>query len=352
MRTQKTIWIILLSLQLLLIPTIPNLAQVGSLIPAEPSSWLLDVRSAALLAAPVARSLQYPRSAERHLFIVAHHDDDLLFFNPDIDESIRAGNTVKVVVMTNQGVRIKGLMNAYAFMAGKSATLTDSQLDEKLKENWTYTIDRVNKSDDCCTYITYHLNNRPISLTFFRFADGGPEGRAAVGLDNVWKNEDATTVPCDSSNDHNHCPLNDVVGGASQNFPRQTYTRAYLIDTLTQIMNDFQPDRINAMDSSGMYAKCCGPDKEQIHSDHLYSACFAFVAHQRYSSPHSFWIYRDYSINLEEKNLYSETGRKREMFEYYLLKDPEMKGEGVDKWLERRYAIAGPRYMPRACDVE
>src|SRR5262245_40563931 len=65
------------------------------------------------------------------LYFVAHPDDDLLFINPEIENSILQGRTVRVVYLTSgdagqpasywQG-REDGMLTAYAAMAGVAKT--------------------------------------------------------------------------------------------------------------------------------------------------------------------------------------------------------------------------------------
>src|SRR5687767_9126872 len=73
------------------------------------------------------------------LFIVAHQDDDLLFMNPDLQESIQAGRKVITVYLTagNDGAtdqtrywqsRKYGELVAYVAMAGAGVSM----------ESWTH----------------------------------------------------------------------------------------------------------------------------------------------------------------------------------------------------------------------
>lgn len=107
-----------------------------------------------LIAAPGTRHTPcIPSSAEQcnDMYFVVHEDDDLLFMNPDIQNSIRQGNNVTVVHITAGDLppsdfapggwysldddpddfeqywidRERGILNAYAYMAlGSSASLS------------------------------------------------------------------------------------------------------------------------------------------------------------------------------------------------------------------------------------
>ena len=81
------------------------------------------------------------RCAARELRIVAHQDDELLFMNPDLLESLHAGHCVRTVYLTagdaGKGVayastRDAGMRAVYAEMAGRAAKISEK---EKLVEN-------------------------------------------------------------------------------------------------------------------------------------------------------------------------------------------------------------------------
>jgi hypothetical protein len=245
-----------------------------------------------------------------HMYVVAHQDDDLLFMNPDVEDSIKAGARVRTVYVTAAGspnawqARENGILNAYAVMAN-------------VAKNWscvpqTYVL---NKTVILCT-----LNPQPlVSVAFMRLPDGG--------LASLWARDSGppfyvTPVPTLPTADN-----------------ASVYNRAQITQVLSALMLEFAPDRLGTQDSTLAY----GPD----HSDHIASALFALEAEHTYIRPHQLRMYRDYSVYVpwtnvpspEAQNLspaqHAEKVRIMEAYGGSFAVDSDF-----DRWCWRRYTVS------------
>ena len=141
------------------------------------------------------------------VYVVAHPDDDLLFMNPDVQTSITNGNNVTVIVLTagdqydsdfmpkkheRCGLpahddpelywrdRERGLLNAYAYMAGQ-AYFAEYASSPAVSDAWTLVNDpgHVSIAIDGLDVVQYRLSlscgaecaEQTVSLVFFRLAD-------------------------------------------------------------------------------------------------------------------------------------------------------------------------------------
>ncbi|HLU01722.1 MAG TPA: PIG-L family deacetylase, partial [Advenella sp.] len=185
----------------------------------------------------------------RDQIFVAHEDDDLLFMNPDIFDTIRAGGCVQVVYLTagerGEGVgymsqRENGVRAAYALMAGAANTWVQAPL-------------LVNK-----THIAqYSLWKNPrISLVFLRIKD--------PWLDKGWG--DLTPLS------RLEIQPEQMAQALGEYF--ETYTRASLVKTLSALILRFEPGKIRLMDDSVQtpYNKLCWRCTGHDHPDHIASA--------------------------------------------------------------------------------
>ncbi len=295
--------------------------------------------------------------AVRDLYIVAHQDDDLLFMNPNIQNSIAAGNTVKVVYVTAGdacdvaeywGERESGAKAAYALMAGV-------EIVEGV-DPWTLTANPITE---------YTLTERPeISLVFFRLraakgedgatCDPVPAGADPESLELLWK----STTP-------------SLIKEVLADNPK-AYTKQQLIDALAALINAFQPNLINTLDSSGLPFNCSpddpnpDPSKCEVnypynqnksyyydHRDHYYSALFAREAQKLYTQPHVFRQYRGYSSALESENVTgSDLELKQLAFQAYAWWDKNIKhkdppfGEFYQFWVPRQYLVNSVNSSP------
>jgi len=213
-----------------------------------------------------------------HLYFVAHQDDDLLFLNPDVEDSIRKGLRVRTVFLTAAAssptppptgdpawyAREDGVARAYRAMANVAQVANDWTC-----ANQTYLPSKVVR---VCT-----LNTQPlVSVVFMRLPDGGTDPVNQPGMAALWA---GSVVQLTSFTRPEVLPT-----------PSSTYTRAQLIQVLSALIADFAPDGIGTQDSTQAY----GPD----HSDHIASAQFALEADHMYSSPHDLRMYRGYNVDI------------------------------------------------------
>lgn len=250
---------------------------VAACVP-DVDTTVVGAPSATVTTAPLATGSQV-----HDVYVVAHEDDDLLFMNPDIQQSIRHGHTVTTIFLTagdangNQAYwegREAGSRAAYAAMA-------------QVADDWTFSTDAVNDKP------VYHFSLRAssnISLYFLRLPDGAPDGSGFQGppdcrptftsLMKLW-NGDVPVVP--------------VLGTWSCGTAGTTYTKTELATTLQELFQLTAPTRVHIQDLSDLF----GDD----HSDHVHGAKFAFNAHLLDSAPHQLVVHRDYNINQELENL-------------------------------------------------
>jgi hypothetical protein len=216
-------------------------------------------------------------SSGGHLYLVAHQDDDLLFMNPDIEDSIRAGLRVRTIFLTAAASgpppqpsppawysREDGVYNAYRAMAGVAPQQND----------WTCAAQTylTNKVVRVCTLTTQPL----VSVVFMRLPDGGSDPLHMPGMAALW----ARSVPQLASFTRPEVPPT----------PSSTYARTDLTQVLAALIADFAPDLIGTQDSTLAYA--------DDHADHIAGAQFALDADHTYTRPHDLWMYRGYNLNI------------------------------------------------------
>jgi len=245
--------------------------------------------------------------------VVAHHDDDLLFQNPDILHDIQSGRCVKTIYMTASDAgsipsywsnRESGVKAAYAHMAGISNTWNQS--DAGISGH---------------AIPVFRLANNPnISLIFLRLPDGNLNGSGfgKGSLQKLWGGSIETLTTADDSS---------------------TYTRQNLIDTLLSLIISSQPSRINTHDYIGTFG---GGD----HSDHYATASFTKSAHELYITPHTLYGYLGYLSTIKEINVSKkDLALKKSAFFTYTpydsticQTDAECIGSYED-WLNRQYIV-------------
>ncbi|RZT92070.1 GlcNAc-PI de-N-acetylase [Advenella incenata] len=235
-------------------PVMPS----GSGMPAAPGSSFKSSASPALVppitshigVAPADRNkAQTQCHGRRDQVFVAHEDDDLLFMNPDIFDTIRAGGCIQVVYLTagerGEGVgymsqRENGVRAAYALMAGAANTWVQSPL----------LLNKVHIAQ-------YSLWKNPrISLVFLRIKD--------PWLDKGWG--DLTPLS------RLEIQPEQMAQALGEYF--ETYTRASLVKTLSALILRFEPGKIRLMDDSveTPYNKLCWRCTGHDHPDHIASA--------------------------------------------------------------------------------
>ena len=194
-----------------------------------------------------------PTLAECHgmknLVFVAHQDDDLLFMNPDIDQTIDAGGCVETVYLTaaerGEGMgymlgRARGVRAAYAVMAGDS-------------DSWTESIVKYGGRHQA----RFSLNSNPrVVLIHMRLED--------PWLGKGW----GSLTPLSR--------VESIAGTSAKALGPygESYTRADLVAALASMIVDYQPTIIRHMDDSiaipytSLCWRCIGHD----HPDHIASA--------------------------------------------------------------------------------
>jgi LmbE family N-acetylglucosaminyl deacetylase len=263
-----------------------------------------------------------PVEAAKRMYIVAHEDDDLLFMNPDIQESIDQRHQVRTMFLTAGDScksstywrgRENGTKAAYAEMRGVS-------------NSWTFVSQYKSAR-------LYELSGTAASVVFFRLP-GGVCHAQTDSLRLLWEGKIGT--------------LTSVDGAAS-------YSKQDLIDTILSRMKDFAPDFIGIQDATAqapsgvnpydykIYYPLCGFTNMSDHPDHISSARFAGAARDAYRSTraHTFVQYRGYNITNRPENLNcAEASRKLEVFEEYAKYDPAIKVPldcWYSSWTERQY---------------
>ncbi|APR75552.1 Hypothetical protein A7982_00898 [Minicystis rosea] len=278
----------------------------------------------------IATSAEEALGVGRDLFMVAHQDDDLLFMNPDVSKSIRSGNVVRTIYLTDgeanrssdpddpnkdgdpayRTARENGVMSAYAQMAGLPNTWSCGDLA---------VADKVVK---LCT-----LNER-VSLVFVRLPASAYTWTTDNQLISLW------SVPGFTMTDTNH---------------GYVYTRSDVITVLSQLMAGFAPTRLGSLDSTTLH----GGD----HPEHYYAALFAHEARQAYIGEHAFRLYRGYNIGDAAENLSTaEAAAKDTTFRWYSACDKYMctttqcglaigcEPTGYSSYYAREYSI--PAFAP------
>jgi LmbE family N-acetylglucosaminyl deacetylase len=246
-----------------------------------------------LLAGSMLTSGMFPPAQAEPLHdlqIVAHEDDDLIFMNPDIQESINSGNYVRTVFVTSGNLQKNGAdvcywkgrelgeLTAYATMAGKiTETFCAATKPSEKKIKSYYLFRTVTLPNHSGIIDLYTLKNTAlpdqVTLTFLRLS-GTSRSARLWPLEHFWNGHpnQLTTV--------------GDIGGS-----RRSYTLDQLITLLTGIMQDYQPDRIRTHESTGIYYF--------DHTDHLHTGRMALEAYRRYirTNPSSgLLMYRGYNV--------------------------------------------------------
>lgn len=203
--------------------------------------------------------------------MVAHEDDDLLFINPAVSDDIAAGRCVVTLFVTAGDAgrarsywhrRELGSMAAYAAMAHVPDRWVEGTLAVA-----GHSLTRV------------QLPNTRITLLFLRLPDkhGNPQ-RPLESLQRLWLGQIGTMYTLDSGD---------------------AYTRQSLIDTLTGVMNVYQPADIRTLDYAGRYG-------DGDHADHHTVGYLTYAAQRDYLSPHRISGYMGYEVDGQPENLSDE----------------------------------------------
>jgi uncharacterized repeat protein (TIGR01451 family) len=264
------------------------------------------------------------------LNVVAHQDDDLLFMSPDVLHEVQGGSRCVATVYVTAGDagelpaywqgRALGAQAAYAQMAGVANVWTESPLTIGSHPLAMYTLNADTK----------------ISLIFMRLPDGnyvygtGYPSTGNQSLQHLWQ---GTLSSIDAVNEST------------------SYTRTDLIDTLTGLMSQFQPDLIRTQDSAVGFG-------HGDHTDHVASALFAVAAQDPsvYTTLHTVTSYIDYLTSPEDRlpeypqNVFgTDLAAKQAAFYAYGAFDSHTCHDAVTctrrpeaKWLMRSYVVGTP----------
>ncbi|MBY6122288.1 PIG-L family deacetylase [Mameliella alba] len=247
--------------------------------------------------------------------IVAHTDDDLLFMNPTIAETIAAGDPMTTVYVTAGDAgqdadyweaREAGAKAAYAQMAGSDP---DAWVDE------TVTLDIGGEAWEVQS--SYLADAPQVRLYFLRTPDGidgaGTEPYGFGSLELLAKGELAEVTTVDGA---------------------VTYTSGELTQVLGAIMTRHAPQEVMLQDDSS----------EIEHSDHVHTTEFAEAALELYGQNVGVTLYTGYESWAGEENLTpDETALVTSVFETYAAFDPAVTDENGDlrepytDWVLREY---------------
>ena len=187
--------------------------------------------------------------------IVAHQDDDLLFMNPDLEQSIKAGDCTRTIYVTagdgggGEGYwysREQGSEAAYSVMTGN-------------RQVWVQRNISINSHE----YITIDTprGDTKHTLIFMRLPDGSPSG---AGFS--------------SSNYESLLKLYAGAIGTIHTVDKQSsYSKSDLISALYQLMDYYSPTEVRTQADyvGGRYAD---------HSDHMTVGQFATAAFGQYQA--------------------------------------------------------------------
>lgn len=255
------------------------------------------------------------------LTVVAHEDDDILFINPDIQNSIQAGECVRTIYVTagdSGGTkdywigREQGAKAGYAKMAGKKNVWTQRDID-------------INGHD---IIINTLRDNKSISLMFLRLPDGNVDGsgfgsQKNQSLDHLLRGSQSTIKSVDGQSE---------------------YTLQQIVLTFEGAMSSFSADEVRTHNT---VAQTNGRDD---HSDHVSVGDMVQNAFNAYKTKYpnsAIKHYSGYYVSSLPVNLPSDQiAKKEEIFMQYGQTDPSVchthaacfaKNEAYGKFLSREY---------------
>ncbi|HEY5949278.1 MAG TPA: PIG-L family deacetylase [Kofleriaceae bacterium] len=201
-----------------------------------------------------------------NLLIVAHQDDDLLFMQRDLFKLVAERQPVTTVYVTAgdagngivfSGSRNRALQTAYSAVAGSKA--------------WTCEqIELAGHRAQKCS-----LDDRPVTLVFLSYPDGGVVGELPASLLHLWEGsiDTAATIAAEPT----------------------LYDRPGLIATVAAIIKEVRPQIVRTLEVSGTH----GDD----HSDHMIVGALTQLALAEAGSDAQLLSYRGYNINYEPANV-------------------------------------------------
>lgn len=290
----------------------------------------LFVSASALAAPPTLEQCH----GIKDLAFVAHMDDDLLFMNPDIASNIEAGGCVRVVYLTASDAgegdgymlgRERGIRAAYAYMAHKP---------DQWKE------DAGTAGGRAIARFTLQDNPR-VQLWHMRLKDPWL-GKGWGSLTPLSRTE---SEPGQSA---------DTLGP----YP-QVYTREQLIDTLADLIRQYQPTTVRHLDDTMVvpYTQLCWRCAGHGHPDHIASARLVREAMLRVPGNYAETGYIDYPSQERATNLAdTEIASKSVIFQHYAWNDyhycagptgcKEPAGPAA-AWVQRAYYVSRQDIAPQ-----
>lgn len=292
----------------------------------------LSATASAIVPVPGVPRAPCPRGSAPcvDMYFVNHQDDDLLFMNPDIMNSIKTGNEVVVVYISAGDIshgswnddtfekywtnRERGDLKAYALMTDPGGA-------------WSAAVVSVAGGKKVARYtrpIGAFAPGRSVTLIYLRLAD--------VQSGNLWSVPGAVSNRLSCINPSN-CPMNTTM---PYDPVASVYTREDLINVLLDLMTSYGASSISALDATGlhhMYFDIPTPDGFAEYWDHYYSALFVMAAASRYqasaSATVSVRLYRGYTVAQEYENLSAaEAEMKKSVFYAYRTWDCHEEGSG------------------------
>lgn len=252
-------------------------------------------------------------TAAQSLNIVAHEDDDLLFFSPTLLHEVQLGLSVRTIFVTagdaGQGAdywtsRQEGSKAAYAEMSGVANTWTQSDAGIPGFNVPMFTLDQ----------------NPGITLVFLQLPDGnvGGEGFGSGSLQQLWQGSIDTLTSW---------------GGSS-------YSKDDLVNVLGQLADKLGYSHINTQDFVNGYG-------DGDHSDHHTTGYFVLEAFGDCASNASITAYMGYPVVLHPANIETTSlGQKKAAFYTYggydvetCNSDQSCSGRSEALWLEREYYV-------------
>ena len=278
------------------------------------------------ISTPISPPVSPDCTKGKVLSFVAHPDDDLLFMNPDQDDAIRQGQCVHVMYLTagdrGEGMpytlaRERGIMSAYAFMAGATSV-------------W----DTDGLTVGAHTLVRHTLRANPrVQLLMLRLPD--------PWLGGGW----GSLTPMSQ--------LESIPGGQVQAYTpyQDSYTRDGLVRMLADLIMQEQPTAIRLMDPSITipYQSLCWRCEGHDHPDHIAGARLVTEAMALAPGAYTQTTYLNYPSKDQPANLDADqVARKTEIFLRYAVDDTKMCPPGAScasppgleaTWVSRKYYV-------------
>lgn len=249
------------------------------------------------------------------VFVLAHADDETLFFEPDLHDSLASGKPTTQIWITAAGSNDgPGVWQA---RENQSRNTTAGSLGLAVPAKWNCG-PQTYGSGQAVTVCT--LAAVPgVTNVYLRLPDGA--------IASLWARDSGEPFYVDPA------ATLQTVDGTS------TYSRADLTNVLTQLLATYSPAVVGTMDGTFAYG--------DEHTDHQSTALFAFEAVRASNRPLGVHIYRGYTMDgadyypvpvAEVPDLSpADVTLKTNLLSYYGL-DCAPNGFGV--WCGRRYAIS------------